>query len=249
MNRESLDDLIQTVLDGDATGQQRVQLAHLLETDANARTRHAELEVAFEALAGVKPAEAPADLRDNILAEIRSAAAARNARPQRAASLPTRRPAFSWFRLALPIAACAAAAVVLVWNAKKPLVLSSDSGTSGTMAASGPSGSLSLGPAGRAVKLHWRAAGSDFQLQAHGGNEPAQIMIEPVGDGVRMGSAAGAAGAAGSTRIESRLEADAVIAFSGTALHSHAALRVTVTYADGQTAITEIGLEPGSAGR
>ena len=241
MTGEALDELIQSVLGGDAGAEERAQLERLLATSEEARVRHAELSAAFAALGHARLEEPPADLRESVMAEIRREAAARGTR---AASAPARRPAFSWMRLALPLAACAAAAVVLVWNARQPSLGPTDSGsTSGTMAASGPSGSLTLGPAGRAVRVHWRSAGPEFQLELRMGDTPAHIRIEPVGAGVRMGSAAGDAG---SNSVSAQLGAGALAKFAGTtsgAPGAAAAVRVTVTWPDGESASADVALQ------
>jgi hypothetical protein len=69
MNHE-LQTLIQDVLDGTATPEQRQRLETTLANDETARARYRELESVFTSLRSVGPSEAPAGLRDSVLGEI-----------------------------------------------------------------------------------------------------------------------------------------------------------------------------------
>jgi hypothetical protein len=75
------------------------------------------------------------------------------------------------------------------------------------------------------------------------GDTPAHILIEPVGAGVRMGSAAGDAG---SNSVSAQLGANALAKFTGTTSGAPGVatvVRVTVTWPDGESASADVALQ------
>lgn len=157
MNPDAIDDLIQSVLDGEASPSDVTRLEQMIAADPFVRRRHAELQQAFATLAqGANLEDPPADLQASILEEIRrrQPAVARSAD-----SRPISRPAFSWLRLALPLAAFAAAAVVLLWSGRANDSRSAADGTTGAIGASGaagevaPQNALALGKGEQAVTI------------------------------------------------------------------------------------------------
>ncbi|MBK7367562.1 MAG: hypothetical protein IPJ04_06510 [Candidatus Eisenbacteria bacterium] len=228
MNPDAIDDLIQTVLDGDASPSDVTRLEQMIATDPFVRQRHAELQLAFAALAqGAKLEDPPADLSANILAEIRRQ---QPAGARTAAARPVSRPAFSWLRIALPLAACAAAAVVLLWSGRPNTIRPAAEGTTGTIAAA-PLGSLTLGPGDEAASIRWRKTnGATFALDLEAGTSAVSVTIEP--QDVRLESPAGArALAPGATET-----------ILGTVTGEQPSVRVTLTWADGRSATREVKL-------
>lgn len=224
MNPDAIDDLIQTVLEGGASPSDVSRLEHLIATDEHVRERHARLKQAFETLAlGATLEEPPAGLRDGILAEIRQQ---RVARPVR----PVARPAFSWFRLALPLAACAAAAVVLLWNGRATAPRPAAEGVTGAIAAA-PQHQIAIGQGDQAVSIAWHdLPGGRFALDLEAGASPVTVTIEP--RNVRLDRPAEAIA----------LDARATDTILGAVMSEAPAVRVTLTWADGRSATREVGL-------
>lgn len=175
MNSEAIDELIQSVLEGDASPSDVSRLERLVATDADVRERHARLKQAFEVLAeGAALEDPPADLKASILAEIRQQQAAARSRT---APRPVSRPAFSWLRLALPLAACAAAAVVVLWNGRASAPRPAAEGTTGAIAAA-PRNAIALGEGDRAVSIAWHElSGGRFALDVGAGAGPVTLTI------------------------------------------------------------------------
>lgn len=234
MNPDAIDDLIQTVLEGDASPSDVTRLEQMIATDPFVRQRHADLQQAFATLAqGAKLEDPPADLSANILAEIRrqTPASARTA-----SARPISRPAFSWLRLALPLAACAAAAVVLLWNGRPNTIRPAAEGITGTIAAA-PLGTLKLGPGDAAASIRWRktsgtATSEDatFALDLEAGTSPVTVTIEP--KDVRLDSPAGAIALAPGV-------AGTIL---GAVTGEQPSVRITLQWADGRSTTREVSL-------
>lgn len=88
MNANDRDRLLLEYLDDTITPSDRAVVEAALAADATWRARHGELASVFQRLARLEPADPPADLRDRVIAEIRSrqAAIASPARTARASS-------------------------------------------------------------------------------------------------------------------------------------------------------------------
>lgn len=228
MNPDAIDDLIQSVLDGEASPSDVTRLEQMIAADPFVRRRHAELQQTFATLAqGAKLEDPPADLSASILAEIRRQ---KPAVARHAAARPVSRPAFSWLRLALPLAACAAAAVVLLWSGRPTALRPAAEVTTGTIAAA-PLGTLTLGPGEEAASIAWRkTAGAGFALDLKAGASPVTVAIEP--RDVRLENTAEA------LALDPRA-ADTIL---GTVTGDQPSVRVTLTWADGRSASREITL-------
>jgi hypothetical protein len=246
---ETLDDLIQRALEGEVTADERTRLEARLAAEPAARIRYDELSRAFEALGSVPLAEPPAGMRDEVMRAVRGAApawAAASARAGRsmAAPRPARRagrPAFAWLRIALPLAAGAAAALVLIANWQGSPWRTGGERVSGTMSGLRSTDALRLGEGASAVLVRWNPSRAGFELRLQAGDTPVQVVLETPTAGATLSLASAAP--APSTRVETALAANAVGVVLGTAPGARATVRVRVTRPDGTTASGEVGLQ------
>jgi hypothetical protein len=226
VNLDAIDDLIQTVLEGDASPVDTARLEQLVATDPRVRERLAELSLAFEALSQGPQLEAPPDdLRASILAEIRR----QHSPATKRAGSPALRPGFSWFRLALPLAACAAAVIVLVWNGQSPPPIPAGGSTSGTMGV--PTAQvIRLGEGDRATALSWHRAGAHFSLEIRAGRTPPTVVLEPRQVRLEEGSGPLVLGANELDTVRGEIEGDSP------------SVLVTLRWADGRSDSAEVSL-------
>lgn len=232
---DSLDDLIQRLLEGEASVEERTRLEARMASDPTVRARHDELARVFHALASIEPAPVPADLREDILHAIRGAAPSR-------ASVSTRagRPLFSWMRLTLPLTAVAVAVIVLIANQQGLPGRSPADQMSGSMSGAASPGSLRLGAGAQAVWIRSDRTDSGFQLRIQNAGAPSQIRLEALTAGAQLRLEAQAARS--SSPVEASLPANALVIAEGTAPDSGATIRVSITFPDGQSATGEIRL-------
>ncbi|MCC6350502.1 MAG: hypothetical protein IT347_13015 [Candidatus Eisenbacteria bacterium] len=253
MSDELLDDLIQRTLEGDASAAERERLESRMAADPAARGRYDELSRVFQALAGVRAAEPPAGLRDEVLRAVRGAApawapaAARTGqsaspRPSKPLTLP-RRSTFAWLRVALP-AAAALVAVFFAYASWRGAGQPAGGGlASGAM--SGASDLVRIGPGDSAVLVRWSPSATGFQLRIKAGNSPVRIVLETLSSGALLSLAPDAP--TPSPRVEANLPANALVVAEGTAPDTQATVRVSVTLPDGRLAAGEVrlrGLSP-----
>jgi len=246
---ETLDDLIQRALEGEVTADERTRLDARLAAEPAARSRYDELSRAFEALGSVPLAEPPAGMRDEVMRAIRGAApawAAASARagrtiPASRPSLRAGRPAFAWLRIALPLAAGAVAALVLVANWQGSPWRTGGDRVSGTMSGLRSTDALRLGEGASAVLVRWSPSRAGFELRVQAGDTPVQLVLETPTAGATLSLAPAAS--APSTRVEATLPANAFVVVQGTAPGTRATVRVSVTQSDGSTASGEVGLQ------
>lgn len=255
---ETLDDLIQRVLDGEATAGEQTRLESLLASDPAARARHDELSRVFAALAPLPSEDPPAGLRDEVMRAVRGAAPAwapSSARAGRASSeggravvfaRPSLRPSFSWLRIALPAAAAAVAAVVLFANWRGGPQGPGGDGVTGAMTEIRPHPGLRLGEGADAVHVTWGPAENGFRLTIRTGNAPVRVALDAQAPGALLALPPGAP--TPSPRIEATLPANALVVAEGTGPASRATIRVSITLPDGQVATGEIG-PPASSSR
>ncbi len=242
---EPLDELIQRVLDGDATAADKLRLEQRLASDAQARNRYDELARVFDALSATQLEEAPAGLRDDVLRSVREAALARSpaaARTGARAPVHARRPAFPWLRFALPVAAGAAAALLFFSTQSAPPWRAGDR-VSGTMSEPGAAQELRLGSGPGALRVSGRPAGAGFELRLEAGDAPVRVRLETSGPGASLALAGNTA----SPTLEAALAANSVTLVQGLAGDSRASVRVLATFAAGQVASGELlvtGLRP-----
>ncbi len=192
MNR-SLDELIQLALDGAATPEQVATLERRLESDPEARRRHAELTSLFEAL-GAGAGESDPGIRDAVM---------RRLPPRSPASMPgagfARR--LSWPRLALPFLAGAASAVIVIASIVGiPARMGPDPRTAGTMSAPAVRPlELVLGAPSAAVRVTaWQESRGHARLVVR---SPLPVRIVMSGSGSAVELAADGAPRAGFARI------------------------------------------------
>jgi len=147
----SLDEIIQQALDGSASAEERARLDARLASDPDARRRYDELRALFEALSDGPSEDPPPTLHDDIM----------RALPDRTPVPLPARPRYRWPRLALPFAAGAiAAAIVLITLHGGPSGTLPQGSSSGTMSgAPSPAVRLGLGTEGAALHVTlWREA-------------------------------------------------------------------------------------------
>lgn len=228
---EPLDELIQRVLDGDATPTEKLRLEQRLASDAHARNRYDELARVFEALSATRLEEAPAGLRDDVLRSVREAALARTPGTARTGVPAPRaaRPAFSWFRLALPIAAGAVAVAVLFVNLGGPRRIAGDQ-VSGTLAPPAAPADLVLGTGPDAVAIRPAVVATGAELRIVAGAVPVTLHLEGADGAVQLATdpAAPAAG------LDLPLAASATATVHVLAPAPGARVLVRITYPDGR---------------
>lgn len=173
----SHDELIQRVLDGDASPEERTRLDALMQREPEIRLRHEAMAAVFAALGSGELEDAPADLRDSVL---RSLPANAPAAVDRAG--PSRRPraaAWPWARLALPLSAAAAAVLLIVVTLRSvPSPFAPDARTAATMSGSPPHAVLfELG--GKAVGVHVAASRDEHGAGRLGltADAPATVLV------------------------------------------------------------------------
>ncbi len=236
----SLDELIQRVLDGDATAAERAGLEARIASDPEARSRREEMERVFQALGDARSEDPPAGLRDDILRAVGGAAPAWRRTPARAG-----RPAFSWFRLVLPVAGAVAAVVIFVsWQGVNHTV--SRDGVSGAMSAAEPQGTLRLGSGGDKVLVRPLKLANGFRLTVQAGDSPVRVVLETAGTGVTL-RLPGHDAAKATTRIEASVAANSLEVIEGASRTPVAVIRVTATPEGGTPRHGEVvlrGLQP-----
>lgn len=245
---DALDDLIQRALEGDVSADERAGLDVRLAADPQARGRYDELSRAFEALGSVPLAEPPAGMRDEVMRAVRGAApawAAASARAGHAVPAAPRprsagRPAFAWLRIALPLAAGVAAALVLLANWQGSPWGTGGDRVSGTMSGLTSTDALRLGEGANAVLVRWGPSRTGFELRVQTGAAPVRVVLETptAGATLRLAPVVPVPAA----RVEATLPANAVSVAEGTAPGPRATIRVRVTLPDGGTESGEIGL-------
>jgi hypothetical protein len=246
---ESLDDLIQRVLDGDGTAEDQRRLESRMASEASARHRYDELSRVFAGLKAVHLEEAPSGLRDEVLRSVREAALARTSATARAgvavpATRRAARPAFSWLRLALPVAAGAVAAVVLFSTLGRTPWPGGDK-IAGTMSAADGS-ALHLGSGGEAVHVTSTRTPGGFQLRIATGDAPVTVRIESAG-GVLLALARSPEPR--STSLETPLPANTLTLVEGTAGPADSSVRVRVTLPGGRVVSGEVRVHGGASPR
>lgn len=246
---DTTDDLVQRALEGDLTPAERASLEARLASDPVTRGRYDELSRAFEALGAARLAEPPAGLRDEVMRAVRGAAPAwapASARAGRAEPAPRpvvapRRPAFTWLRIALPVAAGAVAAVVLFGGLPGgPGQQPAGDGVSGTMSGVRSTNGLTVGSGPSTVTVRWNPTDTGFQIRLQAGDAPVHVVLETATAGTLLSLAPGAP--TPSPRVEATLPAHALVVAEGTASSSEATVRVSVTLPDGRLATGEVGL-------
>lgn len=175
MTHAELDALVQEVLDGTATAEQRARLeAHLASTPADAARRR-ELEHVFTLLRGVPMAEAPSGLRQSVL---------RRLGPAREAGVGIGRPrgAFALrgtLRLALPFAlGFAAGAIAFVgWTGGPGRELGGEA--VGTMMPAGGNGGETLRAGSMQVSVRGQRSGDRqvLRIGVESARRPDEIEI------------------------------------------------------------------------
>lgn len=124
MNRRDLEALLQGALDNSLTADERARLARLLSESPEARARAAELDALAGLIESLGPADAPADLVDNVLAQISHRPHVRHATFQRGIAVNKK----ILFGLA---AAAAIVLAVITYNSNPPATV----GTEATIGA------------------------------------------------------------------------------------------------------------------
>lgn len=255
----TFDDLIQRVLEGEATAEERTRLEALVASDAAARARYEELSRVFASLGATALEDPPAGMRDEVMRAVRGAAPAWASASARAGGAPSGngrpavavrpelRPSFSWFRIALPVAAGAVAAVVLFANWQGGASRPGGDGVTGTMSQLRRHPGLRLGEGASAVHVTWSPAEKGFRLSIRTGDAPVRVALDTQTPGALIALAPGSP--TPSPRIEATLPANALVVAEGTGPESRATVRVSITLPDGQVVTGEIGPPGASSSR
>ncbi len=255
-SRESLDELMQRVLEGEASGPEQVELQSELARDPAARARFAAQTDAFERLTQLELPAAPDGLHEAVMAQVRStptsAAPVTSTTPHRAPGAALRRWAFP--------AVAAAVALVLLWFTAGPragggpgrAAAPGPAELAGTMAQANTTGVLTLGEGDGALQVHWKRERGGFVLRLESGAEPVEVEVTVLtpGSGVRLEFAA---------ELDSTffrgfnvgLPAHRSESCQGTAITPSATLRVQAKFPDGRAVgreITITGLQDAAPG-
>jgi hypothetical protein len=243
----SFDDLIQAKLDGTASPQEALRLEALLQSDPRVRARQDELAAVFTALAGRTLETPPADLSAGILRAVRQTPEAVRRAPREAA-----RPAFSWFRLALP-AAAVCAALVLVWAAyHDPASLPGDTpALSGSLASlDGHQQHIRLSHDASSLEVNARPAGAGLTaIELHNGSGPVQVSLLAAPDAVELNSLSASdagtrIGGPDGAGLRFDLAPGARISVTSRTRTDGQTLRVILTTPDGASTPARLELEP-----
>ncbi|MEQ1832002.1 MAG: hypothetical protein ABL977_03020 [Candidatus Eisenbacteria bacterium] len=189
--RESLDELMQRVLEGEASSAEQLELQAELARDPAAHTRFAAQADAFERLAQLELPAAPPGLHDAVMAQVRATPVA--------STTPHRAPGAALRRWAFP-AVAAAVALVLLWFTAGPragggpgrAAAPGPAELAGTMAQANIAGVLTLGEGDGALQVHWKRERGGFVLQLESGAEPVEVEVTALtpGSAVRLEFAA-----------------------------------------------------------
>ena len=174
MNERDYESLIQEVLDGTATPQEVEKLEAWLAHNELGRTRRRELESVFQALGRVRPAEAPAELKQAVLSTLEARAAGGTVRGGARGS-------HGWFgprtRLAYVFAAGLAAGAVSVGALTGVLPPVGPEGeTSGTMMPS-------TAPAAEALRRSWKAGDARIEAITWRAGKARLVSVQIRGEG------------------------------------------------------------------
>lgn len=234
---QASEDLLNRVVEGDATPAERAKLEALLAADPELRRRHDELKQAFQALGAARTEPVPDGLHDDIVGAVARAAAAV---PARSTLAPA--PRLRWTRLLLPISA-AAAAVVLIFALRSPTLPPSAS-TSGTMGGSPQPTRLRLGTGLDEVEVTGLSTGQGFQIDVRAGASAGTVELTADGSLFRNRSVAGERSTTSTLRHGFRA-GERWTAF-GWATSNKIPVRVVVRYPDGRQATGQLLLARGS---
>ena len=232
---DELDDLIQRVLDGEATPAERERFAARLAADPGLRRRHGELASAFRAVATATLAEPPAGLRDDILRTVRAAPEAKMSSAATPGSARARVDAVRrWPRLVLPAGAIALALAVLWVSGRLPGVDGARERVAGTMSGRGTDTPLSLGSGASAVLVSGHLEGTGFTLRVRAGSVPAHVEVAAATPGTLLGGTPVAA-ATGGPRFATDVPAGGERIVHGLAPGGGVVLFVTARFPGGET--------------
>lgn len=229
--KEPFDDLVQHVLEGDATPEDRAQLEALIVADAALRRRRDELAHVFSLLGSARVAPAPEGLRDTVMQAIADLPTATDRHvPNAVSAFPARA---GWTRMVLPVAA-AIAAIALVWFVRTPSPASRGE-VSGTMAGPSRTVSVRLGDGAAAVVVEGRAVETGIELQLRAGSAAGVAEIVSLDDGVLL-SRPPQFVTVGAEPLSLEFEPGARILAHGRSTASEVPLRIVVRFADGRHA-------------
>lgn len=238
-----VDDVIQRVLEGSATPEERGRLDAMTAADPALRRRREELEHVFLLLGSARLEPSPARLKESVLQAIREEVPG-HAGAEKAPKLASR--GIPWGRVLLPVTALVLASV-LVWAARVPW--NEPAGrVAGTMAGSPSPVRLSLGSGTEAVSVEAAPEAGGFQIEVRNGDAPVEAEIAALDPTVRLASSPDAAAGAPAT-LRQGLEPRASWLVHGAATSRTVPVRVVVRFADGRSVSATLRvLARGSAG-
>ena len=235
--REPIEDLIQRVLDGSATPEERNRLDTLIAADPALRRRHEELAHVFTVLGSARMAAPPEDLRGSVMQAIADLPTSASRRAQPGSHRIPR--GARWFRFALPVTAVIAAAV-LVWAVRSPSP-ASRAGISGTMAGQARSVAVRLGDGAAAVVVEGRAAETGFELELRAGMA-AGVAVLSTGEEHATLTRSPRASIGDSQQLSIEFEPGSRILAYGRGTGPEVPLRIAVRFADGRQAFATLGI-------
>ena len=226
------DELIQRVLEGTATADERARLDAAAAADPAVRRRREELEHVFQLLGSAQLETPPAGIRDAVLRQIQDEESIRAG----SARVPTpARPAprdIPWGRLLFPVAA-ALCAVTLLWAVRGPWNAPAGH-VSGTMSVAPVDVTVTLGGGPAAVRLATTPAAGGFRIEVRNGDAPAEVELTALDPAVGLAISPGSAARAPAT-LSQVIQPRARWTVHGFAEVSEVPVRVVVRFADGHS--------------
>lgn len=227
----AIEELIQRVIEGEASPEECRRLDALIAADPAVRRRRDELEHAFRLLGAARLEPAPEGLRDAVLRKIAAEPAHAGHAPRHGA--PSHRTAgpLPWLRLLLPVTAVLAA-VSLLWVARTT-TLRPGAPVSGTIAGPAPAVSVTVGSGPAALRVDAEAVGGGFRLDVRAGDSPGVAEFQAEGPGATLRRTADAP-EPGGTVLRQEFEAGDQWSLHGQATGREVPLRIVVRYRDGR---------------
>lgn len=234
-SREALDELIERVLEGDATPAELLEFEAELARDPAARVRFESRSDVFRRLSQLQPSEVPPGLHDAVMSEVLRSPRSRMVAAPVLSSGPSRWPRWADRRWAFPAVAVVVACGLLWFAGGRPRPGSSGrSEQSGTLVGTSGAGALTLGEGDAALQVRWERARTGFVLRLDPGAERVEVDVAALTPGTGFVTEHAAGGQPAPPALHLRLTAHQRETLLGSAPTPNARIRIQVKFTDGQ---------------